>query len=216
MSFDLARTPTLQAVATLDQDLLVEDLQQRVEAASRQADELPEVVEAIEARRGAEQRLLELRKAERALSLFARETGEKLGAAREASLDVLIAAASGGEKLDFKNLSELGALENRGRQASRAIERLVERLLPEAQWQHLRTESHGLLAKARALETLAQERAERLLEQLREAVNEEMVLPVDMSKGVSGALLAQASELRQRAVQVAESADSLEKRMGGI
>ena len=46
MSFDIARTPTLQAVATLDQDLLVEDLQQRVDAAARQAGESPEVLAA--------------------------------------------------------------------------------------------------------------------------------------------------------------------------
>ena len=33
MSFDIARTPTLHAVATGDDQQLIEDLQQRVEAA---------------------------------------------------------------------------------------------------------------------------------------------------------------------------------------
>ena len=35
MSFDIARTPTLQAVATADEHRLVQDLQQRVKAAAR-------------------------------------------------------------------------------------------------------------------------------------------------------------------------------------
>ncbi len=211
MSFDIARTSTLQAVATLDQGLLVDDLQQRVEAAVRQAEALPEVVAAFEARRAAQDRLAQFRKAERALSSFAKETGERLAAVREASLDALIACASSGDKLDFKAGSELAGLDSRARQASRAIERLVERLLPEAQRIHLREESHAYLAQARGLEQVAQERAEKVLEQLREAVNDEVVLPVDMSKGVCGALLAQAAELRQRALQLSESADSLEK-----
>jgi len=42
-------------------------------------------------------------------------------------------------------------------------------------------------------------------------VSEEMVLPVDMSKGVAGALLAHASGLKRLAVQQAENADRIEK-----
>jgi hypothetical protein len=211
MSFDIAQTPTLQAVATLDQNLLVEDLQQRVEAAVRQAEELPEVMAAAEAQRQAEERLTQLRKAERALNHYAKETGQKLTALRDASLDALIQSANSGEKLDFKPVSELATLESRNRQASRAIERLVEGLIPEAQLMRLRGESHAYVARARALEHIAQERAEKLLEQLRDAVSEEVVLPVDMSKGVSGALLAQASELRHRALQLSGNADAIEK-----
>jgi hypothetical protein len=211
MSFDIARTPTLQAVATLDPHLLVEDLQQRVDAAVQQAEELPEVAAAVEVLRQAEDRLTELKKAERALNQFSREASQKLMALREASLDTLIQAAGRGEKLEFKPLSELAAMETRNRQASRAIERLVERLIPGAQLLRLRGESHAHSARARALEHVAQERAEKLLGQMREAVSEEVVLPVDMSKGVSGALLAQASEWKHRAVQLSENADAIEK-----
>jgi hypothetical protein len=57
-------------------------------------------------------------------------------------------------------------------------------------------------ARARALERIAQERAEKVLKQLRGAVSEEMVLPVDMSKGVAGALLSRAAGLKRLAVQV--------------
>jgi hypothetical protein len=67
------------------------------------------------------------------------------------------------------------------------------------------------VTRARAIESVAQERAERVLGQLRDAVSEEMVLPVDMSKGVAGALLAHASGLKKRAVQEAENADRMEK-----
>ena len=186
MSFDIARTPTLHAVATGDEQQLVEDLQQRVEAAVRQTEEAPDVVEAVEAQRQAEQHLAKLQKAERALNRFAKETGEKLAAMRATALDALIESATNAEKLDFKVLSVLATLENQSRQATRAIERLVERLLPLAQWTRLREESHTAITSARALEGIAQERAERVLDQMREAVGEEMVLPVDLSKGVSG------------------------------
>jgi hypothetical protein len=67
------------------------------------------------------------------------------------------------------------------------------------------------LTTARAIERIAQERAEKLLSHLREAVSEEMVLPVDLSKGVSGALLAHAAELKRLALQQSENADRIEK-----
>jgi len=175
---------------------------------------MPAVVEAAEAQRRAEQHFLSLQRAERVLNQFAKMAGEKLIALREAALDSVIESATGGDKLDFKGLSELAALESRSRQATRAIEKLVERLLPLALWTRLREESHAAIALARALEGVAQERAERVLDQLRDAVGEEMILPVDLSKGVAGALLARAEELKQRGVQLSSNADSLEKSLG--
>ena len=55
MSFDIVRTPTLQAVATGDEQQLVEDLQDRVEAAASAAEETAAVIEATAAQRIAEQ-----------------------------------------------------------------------------------------------------------------------------------------------------------------
>jgi hypothetical protein len=211
MSFDIARTPTLHAVATGDEQQLVEDLQERVEAAILQALETPAVVEAAEAQRRAEQHFLSLQKAERALNQFAKIAGEKLAAMREAALDAVIESAAGGDKLEFKGFAELVSLESRSRQATRAIERLVERLLPLALWTRLREESHAAIALARALEGMAQERAERVLDRLRDAVGEEMILPVDLSKGVAGVLLTRAEDLKQRGVQLSSNADSIEK-----
>ena len=214
MSFDIVQTPTLHAVATGDEQQLIEDLQERVEAAARLAEEAAAVVEAVATQDHAEQNLAGLQRAERTLNLFAKETGEKLGVLRETALDAVIQSAAGGDKLEFKGLSELATLENRGRQAARAIERLVERLLPMALWVRLREESHAASARARALEEIAQERAERVLGQMREAVGEEMVLPVDLTKGVSGALLARAAGLKLRAVQLSANADAIEKQLG--
>ncbi len=79
MSFDIVQTPTLHAVATGDEQQLVEDLQKRVEVAARLAEEAPPVIEAAEAQGIAERNLASLQKAERLLNQFAKETGEKLG-----------------------------------------------------------------------------------------------------------------------------------------
>jgi hypothetical protein len=211
MSFDIAKTATLQAIATENEQQLADDLQQRVDVGLRQAEEQPEVIEATEAQCLAEAHLAKLQRAERALSQFAKEMGDKISAFRAAALDGVIESAASGSKPDFKALTELAAIETRSRHASRAIERLVEQRIPVALIARLRGESHAALAKARAIERIAQERAEKLLGQLRDAVSEEVVLPVDMSKGVSGALLAYAARYKSHAVQLSENADQLER-----
>jgi hypothetical protein len=211
MSFDISKTPTLQAIATDNEQQLADDLQQRVDAGLRLAEEQPEVIEATEAQSLADAHLARLQKAERALSQFAKEMGDKISAFRAAALDGIIESAATGSKLDFKALTELSLIETRSRYASRAIERLVEQRIPVALIARLRGESHAALAKARAIERIAQERAEKLLGQLRDAVSEEVVLPVDMSKGVSGALLAYAARYKNHAIQISENADQLER-----
>lgn len=211
MSIDLAQTPTLQAVATGDERRLVEDLEQRVDAAVQQAVSQPEVIAAEENERAAAERLAKLTRAERALNGHARQIAERTSVAREAALDALIESAAGGEKLDYKPLAELFTLEHRARYLSRTIERLVETRMPLERIAHLREESHAAMVRAKALEQIARERAEKLLGQLREAVTEEVVLPVDLSKGVSGALIAQAAEYRRRGIAISENADRLEK-----
>jgi hypothetical protein len=211
MSFHLATTPTLQAVATGNEHQLVEDLQQRVDAGVAQAEAEPDVIAAAAAQLAAEQHLAKLSRAERALNQFAKDMHEKLASARQAALDAMIETAAVG-KPDVKALNEIAALDQRGRHASRAIERLVEQLIPLAEVARLREESHCTMTKARALERIAQDRAEKVLGQLRDAVSEEIVLPVDMSKGVAGGLLAYATQFRNRAVQLSENADQMERK----
>ena len=214
MSIDLTQTPTLQAVATGDERRLVEDLDQRVDAAVQQAVSQPEVIAAEENERAAAERLAKLTRAERALNGHARQIADRTSLARETALDTLIESAAGGENLNYKPLAELFMLEQRARYLSRTIERLVETRIPLERIAHLREESHAAMVRAKALEQAARERAEKLLGRLRDAVTEEVVLPVDMSKGVSGALIAQAAEHRRRGIAISENADRLEKSHG--
>jgi hypothetical protein len=211
MSFDIARTPTLEAVATDDEQLLMQDLRKRMEEAVAQAELLPEVTAALAAQAAAAEQFARLRKAERALTEQSRHERESIAAMSEALLGAVIESAGAGAKPPMKKLAELAAMEDQARFASRAIRRIVEHLLPVAEITSLREESFALMTKARAVEKIAQERAEKLLGQLKSAVSEEVVLPVDMSKGVAGALLQQAAELKRRAVQISGDADRMER-----
>jgi hypothetical protein len=210
LDFHITETPTLHFVATEDEHQLSQDLQARLDESVRQAEERPEVMAAFEATRVAADLLDRMKKAERTLHEYARETNGKMAGVAEKALGAIIESASAG-KPAFAKVGELMAIEARIKYTGRALERLVEHLIPLAQIAHLRADSHELLTRARAIESLAQERAERVLGQLRDAVSEEMVLPVDMSKGVVGALLVQAGGLKKLAVQQAENADRIEK-----
>jgi hypothetical protein len=211
MSFYLAETPTLEAVATEDEQVLAQDLQARVAEAVALAESGGPVCDALGAQKAAQDRLEQLRAAERALNRQAKESRDRIAQVSEKALENLVEAAASGKKLEFKKLDELAAGEAQIRTLGQAIERLAEHLIPRAQIASLREEAHALEARARALERIAQERAEKVLQQLREAVSEEMVLPVDMSKGVAGALLARAAGLKRLAVQVSENADRIER-----
>jgi hypothetical protein len=211
MSFDIARTPTLEAVATQDEQLLAHDLQKRLEQSILAAEAQDDVVKAVEEQRTAEDKLTKLRKAERSLTQFAKASREQALAAAQTALDGVIESAMFNEKPDLKKVTGLLAMENQNQFTVRAIERLVEHQIPLAKIASLREESHALMTRARAAERIAQERAERILGQVRDAVTEEMVLPIDLSKGVSGALLAHAAGLKRMAIQISANADEMEK-----
>lgn len=213
MSFDLARTPTLEAVSTKNQQALAQDLRKRAEQSIAAAEARPEVMEAREAQHKTEERLSRLRKAERALSAYARDSREQMAAGEIAAIEAMVESATKA-KIDFKKLEGLATLENQNRVASRAIEHLIEKLIPLAQISNLREEAHALMAEARAVDEIAQERAEKVLGAIRDAVTEEMVLPVDMSKGVAGALVAHAARLNKRALEISENADHMERTYG--
>jgi hypothetical protein len=219
MSFDLVRTPTLEAVATKDEQALAADLHKRAEESIALGEARPEVAEARAAHEKTEERLGRLRKAERGLSVYVKESREQMAAAEIAALERIVESASLNAKIDFKKLEGLAALENQNRVATRAIEHLIEKLIPLAQIASLRKEAHALMTAARAIDEIARERAEKVLGAIRDAVTEEIVLPVDMSKGVAGALVAHAARLKRRAVEVSENADRIERtyqdRIGG-
>jgi hypothetical protein len=208
--FQITETPTLHFVATGDEQRLSQDLDARLNESLKRAEEQPEVAVAVEANRAAADRVQQLKEAERGLHQYARESGIEMARAAEQALDQIIISAAAG-KPNFAGVKEMSGAEARNRYTGRALERLVEHLIPVAQIAQLRADSHELMTKARAIEAVAQERAEKLLGQLRDAVSEEIVLPVDMSKGVAGALLAHASELKKLALRQSENADQLEK-----
>jgi hypothetical protein len=145
------------------------------------------------------------------LNQFARDARERLNKATETMIDGIVESATVKGKPEFAKANELAAIENHSRYANRAIEQLAEHLIPLAHIASLRAESHALLARARSTERIAQQRAEKLLTRMREAVSDEMVLPVDLSKGVAGTLLAHADGLKRRAIQISESADAMER-----
>jgi hypothetical protein len=211
MTFDIARTPTLEAVVTADEQALAEDLKKRVAEALSDAEKQPEVAAAVASQKIAGERVEKLRAAQRILNQYAKDARERLAKASEATVDMLVDSAAEQGKPEFGKLSELVGIEIKNRYASRALEQIAEHRIPLAQIVGLRGESHALLARARAVERIAQGRAERVLTQMREAITEEMVLPVDLSKGVAGALLAHAAGLKRRAVQLSESADDFER-----
>jgi hypothetical protein len=210
MNFDLAQTPMLHAVVTADERLLTDDLQQRAAEAIAQAEQQPEATEAAEAQKAANERFLRLQTAERGLSQHAKDSRDLAMGISRATIEGIIESAAGGKKLEFRKVDELVKLDHQQRCVNLAIQQLVESQIPLARITGLRAESHAMMATARAVERIAQERAERVLGQLREAVAEELVLPVDMSQGVAGALLAHASMLKRAAIQISESADHLE------
>jgi hypothetical protein len=211
MSFDIAKTPTLEAVATADEQVLAQDLRERVAELVDASEQRPEVVEAAESQRAAADRLEKLRVSQRVLNQFAKDARERLAKIGRGAIDAAVASAESG-KVEFGKLNELVTAEYHDRYASRALQQIAEHLIPLAHIASLRAESHAMLAAGRALENLAQERAEKLLVQMRDAVTEEMVLPVDLSKGVVGALLSRAEGLKRRAVQISESADEAERK----
>jgi hypothetical protein len=211
MSFELAQTPTLEAVATGDEQQLAEQIQARVTEAVADAEAWPEVARALESAADAARHLNLLRAAERALHARAKDARLQLERDQQAALEALVQAAAHGTEPEWSPAARAAETELQVRLTSQAIERLTEHQIPLAHIASLREEAHALEARARALETMAQQRAEKLLGQIREAVSGEMVLPVDLSKGVSGALLARAKQWRTRAVQLSTEADGLER-----
>ena len=210
-TFDITTTSTLQAVATADENALVNDLQRRVDEALEQATSEPAVAEALKAQLETETRLQQLHTASRTLNITAKELRAQVFQASSRAMDKLIECASTGARMEFNPITQLAILEQREKTVGRSIERVVEHLTPQALVARLRADSTAYLARAKALEAIAQLRAERILGQMREAVSDEVVLPVDFSKGVSGALLSQATELRRLALEASDNAAQVER-----
>jgi len=210
--FDLTKTPTLQAVASNDEQILAADLQSRLEDALDLALAPAEVAKASEEYQAAESSFRALQLASRSLNAQVKELREQRAAALGKAIDKLIESMAGiAPKPDYARLQDLAAIEQKEKLANKAIERLVEHLTPLALIARLRAESRAHDVRARAIEAAAQQRAERVLHQLRDAVSDEIVLPVDLSKGVAGALMNHAAELKRLGREAADNAERIER-----
>jgi hypothetical protein len=98
MSFELSQTPTLEAVATGDEELLAQDMQTKVAEATKQAEALPDVASAMEDSRKVAALLAKLRGAERALHQVAKDGRERLDRVGQAALDALVESAASGKQ----------------------------------------------------------------------------------------------------------------------
>src|SRR5258708_22312731 len=113
MSFDLAKTPTIQAVTHADEHALADDLSQRVREAVSQAETTVEATEAEDARAVAQHNLEKARRAERALSALARSLNAEAAAATKEAVGALIESAARGGKPKVK-LAGLATLASQG------------------------------------------------------------------------------------------------------
>ena len=102
--FHITETPTLHFVATGDEQALSQDLQARLDESLRQAGEKPDVLAAVEAHVAASARLQELKKAERALHQYARESGAEMTCVAHNALDGIIVSAAVEAAPDFGEL----------------------------------------------------------------------------------------------------------------
>src|SRR5271170_7679522 len=103
--FQITDTPTLHFVATGDEQKLSHDLQARLEESLRQTDEQPDVILAGEATRAADGRIQLMKKAERILHEFARESNDEMTGVSEKALGAVIESAAAGRPA-FTQLSE--------------------------------------------------------------------------------------------------------------
>lgn len=114
--------------------------------------------------------------------------GRQLAESGRAAEDAVIA----GEKAD---LATLAKHEMEHRLVSRAHQRIVERLLPEADIEELLANANHLAARAKAIRAEAEARIAKTAQLMAEAAEFEGHIAFDPANTLSGALLAHAAEL---------------------
>ena len=196
MELDLQTTPTVILSTPNAANVVTEKLV----AELRRVAEDPAVIEAQSAFENAEARQMKLDVALRGLNARYGELDKWLKGILPEHVEALIeAAASGSKQPGAKTASRIIDAESEVRLLIRAVQRVVEHLNPTAQIACLQAEARYGFTRAKSLETLANERAQRLLESLSVAVSEEGTVQVDAKAGVSGVLLSMASEAKTKA-----------------
>ncbi len=122
-----------------------------------------------------------------------------------ARLDDWITAAAEGKKPDSQVLAKVGAVQAEATVVKSCLDRINTKLMPLAQVSEWFATGEHEEARAVALDLVAHERAQRLMEALRAATDEEVSLKVDVRSGVAGLLLQRANQASE-AAQAAQNA----------
>jgi hypothetical protein len=142
----------------------------------------------------------QLDRAHRALNQRDSEIGKWLGDIAGTYVESLIeSAGSDGKRPDVKIAGRIIDSENESRLICRAIERIALHLKPVAEIARLRAEAQMQHTRAKVIDELAHERAQRFVGALSAAVGEEVAVSVDTKSGAIGMLLAIANEARKEA-----------------
>lgn len=171
------------------------------------------VAQAAERHENALRRANFLKQAQIRLMQDMQSLGRSLTEAGRAVEDAIIAS----EVPDFATLS---ALEIEHRMVSRAHQRIVERLLPEADIEELLAHANLLASRAKTIRAEAEARIARTAQLMAEAAEFEGHIAFDPANTLSGALLAHAAELETQVDNyrrwAAERSDQHEQRLREI
>lgn len=171
------------------------------------------VAQAAERHENALRRANFLKQAQIRLMQDMQSLGRRLTEAGRAVEDAIIAS----EVPDFATLS---ALEIEHRMVSRAHQRIVERLLPEADIEELLAHANLLASRAKTIRAEAEARIARTAQLMAEAAEFEGHIAFDPANTLSGALLAHAAELETQVDNyrrwAAERSDQHEQRLREI
>lgn len=146
------------------------------------------VAQAASRREKAVDRTAFLKHAQVRLMRDMQDLGRRLAECGRAAEDAVI----GGEKAD---LATLAKQEMEHRLVSRANQRIVERLLPEADIEELLANANLLASRAKAIRAEAESRIAKTAQLMAEAAEFEGHIAFDPANTLSGALLAHAAEL---------------------
>lgn len=206
---DLRQTPTLQLSGPGAAEAITEKL--KVELSRVEQDE--RVIAARAALKEAETVVDRTQRAMRVINERAGELSKFLGNVAVTYVDSLIqSAANGGKRPDSKISTRLIDAENEHRLSVRAIGRIAEHLIPQAEIAKLRAEAALEQVRAFVMDRLANERGQRLIAAMGPAVAEEVSVQVDTKGGVAGMLLDLASAARKNAYTRDKLADEAQEK----
>lgn len=192
MSDSIQEQIHVQAFAT--RSARSEAMQKQLVEILARIDDDPAVSAAHEKLESAKAELAHLRLAHTRLTQETQKLSREISTVTTAIEMKIVAGTSAGNFMD-----ELGRKEAEHRLSTRAYQRLVERLLPQAEIDELRKSTEHLLAKARSARQEAAARIERTAKLMAEAAEFEGNITFDAANTLSGVLFEHAAQLETQA-----------------